>query len=86
MAIQQHHIEHYRAHGYAVVENFLKEAELDAIRNELKEIMPGWVEFCDNPKNGKPEGWNQAGLECSYGPSRISKIREDDGGRQRCSL
>ena len=59
MAIQQHHIEHYRTHGYAVVENFLKKEELEAIRNELKGIMPGWVEFCDNPKNGRPEGWNQ---------------------------
>ena len=59
MAIQQHHIEHYRTHGYAVVENFLKKEELETIRNELKEIMPGWVEFCDNPKNGRPEGWNQ---------------------------
>ena len=59
MTIQQHHIEHYKTHGYAVVENFLKKEELEAIRNELKDIMPGWVEFCDNPKNSKPEGWNQ---------------------------
>jgi hypothetical protein len=59
MGIEQHHIEHYRTHGYAIVKNFLNPEELKTIRNELREIMPGWVEFCDNPKNGKPEGWKQ---------------------------
>jgi len=61
MKITQHHIDHYKTHGYVAVENFLTAEQLDAARNELKELMPGWVEFCDDPENGKPPDWNQDG-------------------------
>ena len=52
MTFEQHHVEHYRRHGYVVVENFLTPAELDAARRELAELLPGWVEFCDDPTRG----------------------------------
>ena len=58
MTFEPHHVEHYRRHGYAIVENFLTPAELDAARAELTEILPGWVEFCDDPSHGKPKDWN----------------------------
>ena len=59
MTFEQHHVEHYRRHGYVVVENFLTPAELDAARRELAELLPGWVEFCDDPTRGKPEKWDR---------------------------
>ena len=61
MTFEQHHVEHYRRHGYVVVEDFLTPAELDGARDELAELIPGWVEFCDDPARGKPENWNKRG-------------------------
>ncbi len=58
MIFEQHHVEHYRRHGYAIVERFLTAAELTAARAELAEILPGWVEFCDDPSNGRPKDWD----------------------------
>ena len=55
---QEHHAEHYRRHGYVVVENFLTPDELAAARSELTELLPGWVEFCDDPTHDKPKDWN----------------------------
>jgi len=60
LAIQKHHIDHYRTHGYFVLENFLSAKELAAVRDEIKELLPGWVEFCDNPERPKPEGWRDS--------------------------
>ena len=59
--IGEKHIEHYREHGYALVEGFLTQAELAAAREELRTILPGWVEFCDDPGVGKPEDWQRSG-------------------------
>ena len=35
-----------------IVEQFLTAAELAAARAELAEILPGRIEFCDDPANG----------------------------------
>ena len=59
MKIRKRHVDHYITHGYAIVENFLTKEELEAIRTELKELLPGWVEFCDDPTLQKPRGWDQ---------------------------
>ncbi len=59
MAIEQHHVDHYREHGYAIVENFLSDAELDGARAELRDLLPGWVEYCDDPSREKPENWDR---------------------------
>ena len=55
--ITEDHAEHYREHGYAIVENFLTEAELAGALDELKHVLPGWVEYCLDPSQPKPEHW-----------------------------
>ncbi|MFP6607573.1 MAG: phytanoyl-CoA dioxygenase family protein [Myxococcota bacterium] len=59
MAIEQHHVDHYREHGYAIVENFLSDNELEGARAELRDLLPGWVEFCEDPSGEKPENWDR---------------------------
>lgn len=52
--ITERHAAHYREHGYAIVENFLSPAELAGALDEWREILPGWVEFCQDPGAPKP--------------------------------
>ncbi|MEM7364066.1 MAG: phytanoyl-CoA dioxygenase family protein [Pseudomonadota bacterium] len=52
--ITSKHAEHYHEHGYAIVENFLTASELAGAREEIRETLPGWVEFCDDPSAPKP--------------------------------
>lgn len=55
MPITDAHKEHYLEHGYAIVEEFLTKDELERARNELREIMPGWIEYCDGLQPETPE-------------------------------
>ena len=54
MAIEQKHIDHYRQHGFAIIDNFLSPELLHEAREELKVCLPGWVEYCDDPTTEKP--------------------------------
>jgi Phytanoyl-CoA dioxygenase (PhyH) len=38
--VQYHHLEHWRRHGYAVVERFLSEEKLGAVRTDLSAFVP----------------------------------------------
>ncbi len=64
--IAKHHIEHYHEHGYAIVEGFLNADELSGARGELRDLLPGWVEYCDDPTRPKPPDWDRSG-----GPGNI---------------
>ena len=59
--ITETHLEHYRQHGYAIVERFLTDEELQGALDEWREILPGWVEYCQDPAMPKPDNWQQAG-------------------------
>lgn len=61
MAIANEHITHYREHGFAVVENFLAPALLAAAREEIEALLPGWLDYADNPQAPKPDHWNEPG-------------------------
>ena len=52
--ITEEHAAHYREHGYAIVAPFLTAAELAEARDELRDALPGWVEYCDDPSGPKP--------------------------------
>ena len=49
------HAAHYREHGFAVVENFLDQDELNAALDDLRKVLPGWVEYCEDPTGPPPE-------------------------------
>ena len=59
--IDQAHFDHYRQHGYAVVENFLTAEELSGALEEWRQILPGWVEYCQDPSAPKPDNWQRPG-------------------------
>ena len=52
--ITEAHAAHYREHGYAVVDSFLDQEELTGALDELREVLPGWVEYCEDPTRPKP--------------------------------
>lgn len=52
--ITEAHVEHYREHGYAVVEEFLTPTEREEALDEWRELLPGWVEFCHDASSPKP--------------------------------
>jgi phytanoyl-CoA dioxygenase PhyH len=47
--IQDHHVEHWRRHGYAVVERFLGLAELAAVWAELRAFLPTHEQYAAAP-------------------------------------
>ncbi len=47
--ISDEHLEHYRRHGYAVIEGFLDQQDLAQARTEIEEMFPGWLAYVDNP-------------------------------------
>ena len=40
---QQSHIDHYRDHGFVIVENFLTPEELEGARADLTDTLPGGI-------------------------------------------
>ncbi|HLK24535.1 MAG TPA: hypothetical protein VKT30_07745, partial [Caulobacteraceae bacterium] len=57
MPITDDHIDHYREHGYAVIEGLLTADELQRTLDEIDSLHPGWVDFVRDPAAGRPEGW-----------------------------
>ena len=49
MGFTEHHVQHYREHGYAIAENFLSQTELNRAREEIDSFIPGWLEYADSP-------------------------------------
>ena len=45
MGFTEHHIQHYREHGYAIVENFLSPDELSRSRADVEAFIPGWLDY-----------------------------------------
>ena len=60
MGIEEHHAKHYAEHGFAIVEQFLTTDELDGAREELREVLPGWLEYCETPSE-EPTSWSNPG-------------------------
>lgn len=43
--IRQSHLDHWHEHGYVLVEQFLKPAEIEAARRNLYQYLPDWDEY-----------------------------------------
>jgi ectoine hydroxylase-related dioxygenase (phytanoyl-CoA dioxygenase family) len=52
------HIDHYKTHGYTIVENFLCAEELAAAREEIEGYLPGWIGYAESPDGKRPTGWD----------------------------
>ena len=52
---------HYREHGYTIVERFLNDDELEGALDEWRELLPGWVEHCQDASAPKPDDWQRSG-------------------------
>jgi ectoine hydroxylase-related dioxygenase (phytanoyl-CoA dioxygenase family) len=61
-------LEHWRRHGYVIVENFLDKDELDAAQENIERYMPTWPEYVrdapryrqmlgNNNMLATPQGW-----------------------------
>ena len=59
MRITSEHEAHYREHGYAIVENFLTTEELEGALQNFDQVVPGWVDFSQDPSGPKPEFYNR---------------------------
>lgn len=49
MDSSQADIDHWKQHGYVIIEKFLSEAEIDAVRDNLYCYMPTWDEYVARP-------------------------------------
>ncbi len=72
--IAEAHAAHYREHGYAVVENFLDRRELDSALEELRGILPGWVEYCEDPTRPPPVLPSQGRVPSATFPYRGDRL------------
>lgn len=52
------HVDHYRTHGFVVVENFLTADELAAAHQEIEDFQPGWLAYAAHPDGNRPSGWD----------------------------
>ena len=71
------HAAHYREQGYAVVDRFLDEEALTGALDELREVLPGWVEYCEDPARSTPVHPPQArasSLMFPYAGDRLNAI------------
>ena len=59
MRFTKEHIQHYQENGFVIVENFLTTEELARAHEEIQRILPGWLEFAQDPEAPKPEDWNR---------------------------
>jgi hypothetical protein len=59
MSFNEDHIQQYREHGYAIVENFLTSDELARSRDEIEAFLPGWLDYAADPIGPKPTGWDE---------------------------
>lgn len=58
--ISEEQIQHYRDHGFVVLENFLSPTELSGARQEIEAFIPGWLDYAADPSGPKPAKWNEA--------------------------
>lgn len=58
MRITKEHEEHYREHGYVIVDSFCTQEELTGVLQNFDEVVPGWAQFAKNPTGPKPEYFN----------------------------
>ena len=75
--ITEAHAAHYREHGYAIVEDFLEQEELDSALADLREVLPGWVEYCEDPTRptpGHPEEARASRTMFPYRGDRLNAI------------
>ncbi len=61
MPITDEHIDHYREHGYAIVESLLTPDEIKRTLDEIETLHPGWVDFLRDPTGARPEDWARTG-------------------------
>ena len=54
MPIREEHSKFFEQHGYAIVDDFLKADELEAAQDELRVVLPGWVEYCEGSTSKLP--------------------------------
>lgn len=59
MPITDEQIDHYRQHGFVIVENFLSDEELSRSHDDIERFIPGWLEYVENPSGPRPSGWDQ---------------------------
>lgn len=57
--ITPEHEAHYRQHGYAIVERFCNDAELQGALADFETVVPGWVDYVADPAGPKPATWSQ---------------------------
>ncbi len=50
-------IQHYRDHGYVIIENFLSADELARSHEEIESIIPGWLDYASGASRRKPANW-----------------------------
>ena len=74
LKITEAHAAHYRDHGYAIVENFLEQEELDDALEELRGILPGWVEYCEDPTRPTPAHPPEARASTTVFPYRGDRL------------
>ena len=72
--ITEAHAAHYREHGYAVVENFLDHEELNGALADLREDLPGWVEYCEEPTRPPPGSDRAPSTMFPYRGDRLNAI------------
>ena len=61
------HVAHFKRHGYAVIEGFLRADEVARSQAELEAIRPGWVGYTSGdcasgssfPASARPRGWDE---------------------------
>ena len=53
-------IEHYHAHGFVLLENFLTADELASAWDDIDRIIPGWREAIE-PSRSRPASWQDPG-------------------------
>ena len=58
MGFTEHHIQHYREHGYAIVENFLSPDELSRSRRR-RGFYSRLVRLRSEPNGDRPVGWDE---------------------------
>jgi|TARA_B110000971_G_scaffold220781_1_gene265467 hypothetical protein len=57
--IREEQIQHYRDHGYVILENFLSPELLAGARQEVESFIPGWLDYAANPTGPKPPNWDE---------------------------
>ena len=80
MAIRPEHYEHYRKHGFAIVEDFLTKDELASAYDDLRTCLPaGCVEYClnetaDKPGNNPPPYRRASTMQFPYPGTALNHI------------